>query len=410
MSQPTPVATVSPTSLDRGRLVAWRNAVMVIFALCGLSLSGWLARTPTVRDLLHASTALMGWLAFGVAVGSILGLTLSSHVLAHLGPRRTMLGCLLGMAVGLTVAGFGASVLQQAPVILAGLALYGMGMGMCDVSMNVDGAATERAMGKSVMPLFHAAFSAGTMLGAGVGALAEHLHVPVFAHMVAVGVVLVVGGAMAVRHLAPHPDAPAEDAAKPGWRDRLSMWTDRRTLLIGLIVLGFAFAEGSANDWLALAMVDGHGTSHSTGGLFLGLFLTAMTLGRILGVRAIDRLGRVVVLRATGALAVLGLLVVIFAGPVWLVALGAVCWGLGASLGFPIGMSAAADDPATAAARVSAVATIGYVAFLVGPPVIGFLGEHVGLLHALLVVLVLVGVAAMCAPAARTPLEASDAR
>ncbi|HWR85633.1 MAG TPA: MFS transporter, partial [Rhodoglobus sp.] len=74
-----------------------------------------------------------------------------------------------------------------------------------------------------------------------------------------------------------------------------------------------------------------------------------------------------------------------------------------ASLGFPIGMSAAADDPRNAAARVSAVATIGYAAFLVGPPVIGVLGEQIGILYALLVVLVLCALGAFLAGAAREP-------
>ena len=90
-------------------------------------------------------------------------------------------------------------------------------------------------------------------------------------------------------------------------------------------------------------------------------------------------------------------------------AIAAVLWGLGAALGFPIGMSAAADDPRTAAARVSAVATIGYFAFLVGPPVIGFLGEHVGLLNALLVVLVLCAIGASVAGSAREPRDGASA-
>ena len=80
-----------------------------------------------------------------------------------------------------------------------------------------------------------------------------------------------------------------------------------------------------------------------------------------------------------------------------------VSWGLGSALGFPVGMSAAADDPKTAAARVSAVATIGYLAFLVGPPLVGFVGEQVGLLNALLIVLGLVAVAGIVSPAAREP-------
>jgi fucose permease len=162
-----------------------------------------------------------------------------------------------------------------------------------------------------------------------------------------------------------------------------------------------AFAEGSANDWLTLAMVDGHGLDNAGGALMFGVFVTAMTAGRLGGVFLLDRFGRVPVLRGSALLAIVGLVIVIFGESLPLIVVGIVLWGLGSSLGFPVGMSAAADDPRTAAARVSAVATIGYVAFLVGPPLIGVLGEHVGILRALLVVLVLVVAAGLASGAAR---------
>lgn len=126
-----------------------------------------------------------------------------------------------------------------------------------------------------------------------------------------------------------------------------------------------------------------------------------MTAGRLGGVLLIDRFGRVPVLRVSFLLAAAGLFVIIFVPDPGVATIGAIAWGLGAALGFPIGMSAAADDPKTAAARVSAVATIGYLAFLAGPPAIGFLGEHVGLLNALVLVLVLCVVGALVANAAR---------
>lgn len=399
----THVAGVPAPALTRRELSRWRNAVFAIFALNGLAISTWLSRTPRVRDLLHASTAEMGWIVFGIAVGSIVGLTLSSHLLATFGARRTILVTVLGSAVGLLIAGFGASTLENPVVVVAGLVVFGMSNGALDVSMNVEGAAAERALNRTVMPLFHAAFSGGTMVGAGLGALAEKLGVPVLAHVSIVAVGLIIGGFISITRLQLHPDAqPAETLAAEGWRDRLAIWKDRRTLLIGLVVLGMAFAEGSANDWLALAMVDGHGVSNSSGALILGVFLTAMTVGRIVGVKVLDRFGRVPVLRATAVLAVVGLAIVIFT-PTPVAIFGVVLWGLGASLGFPVGMSAAADDPATAGARVSAVATIGYVAFLVGPPLLGFLGEHIGLLRALLLVLVLVALAGVMSSAAREP-------
>src|SRR4030095_1970233 len=113
------------------------------------------------------------------------------------------------------------------------------------------------------------------------------------------------------------------------------------------------------------------------------VFSAAMMVGRIVGGPLIDKFGRVALLRITGAAAALGLAIVIFVPVIPIAVVGVILWGLGASLGFPVGMSAAADDPRTAAASVSAVATVGYAAFLIGPPLIGFVGEHIGVLNAL---------------------------
>jgi MFS family permease len=177
----------------------------------------------------------------------------------------------------------------------------------------------------------------------------------------------------------------AEGAALgPAARTR-SAWLEPRTLLIGLVTLVAAFTEGTANDWLAVAFVEGHDLPAWAGVLAFATFLSFMTVGRLLGTRWLDTYGRVPVLRVTFALAVLGSLLVVFGSP-WLAFVGAAVWGVGVSLGFPVGMSASADDPARAGARMSVVATIGYLAFIAGPPALGFLGDHVGVLRSLLAV------------------------
>jgi MFS family permease len=174
-------------------------------------------------------------------------------------------------------------------------------------------------------------------------------------------------------------------------------------LLIGVLVLGMAFAEGSANDWLALAMTDDRGFDDAQGALMFGVFAVAMTVGRIAGVPLLDRFGRVPVLRVAVAASAAGLAVVILVPIVPIMVVGIVVWGLGAALGFPVGMSAAGDDPVGAAARVSAVATIAYCAFLVGPPILGFVGEQIGILNSLWIVFALIVIAGFAVPAARKP-------
>lgn len=403
---------IQPTyagGLSRRQVVAWRNAIFAIFMICGVTLSTWVSRIPSVRDAFQADTATVGLLAFAIAVGSIAGLVTSSHLISRLGAARTIAWTLSTGALGLIVAAFGATINPNFAVTAIGLGLFGASFGICDVAMNVSGAAQERVLGRPIMPIFHAFFSFGTMAGAALSVLAETIGLSIAAHVAAVAVLMALTVALATRHLQSEhivedgAEVVADDDHSKTWRGRLSIWRDPRTIFIGLIVLGMAFTEGSANDWLALAMVDGHGVDNSTGALIFGIFVTAMTAGRLAGVKVLERFGRVPVLRGTAILAVIGLIIVIF-GPNPVVAtIGVVLWGLGASLGFPVGMSAAADDPKTAAARVSAVATIGYFAFLVGPPAIGFLGQHFGLLNGLLAVLVLVAVAGLASGAAREP-------
>ena len=185
-----------------------------------------------------------------------------------------------------------------------------------------------------------------------------------------------------------------------------SAWLEPRTLLIGLMVLAAAFAEGTANDWMAVAFVDGHQLDNALGVVALAVFLSFMTAGRILGTGLLNRYGRVLVLRAMFAAAVLGCLLVVFGNPV-VAFIGAAIWGVGASLGFPVGMSAAADDPVRAPLRISVVATIGYLAFLAGPPLLGLLGDHFGVLRALLVVGAVSVLALLVTPAAREPEPAA---
>jgi fucose permease len=374
-----------------------------------MGLASWVSRVPAVRDALDASTFEMGILIFGIAFGSIVGLLGSSHLIAHLGARRTMSLCLAVGSAGFTLAGVGATVGPNAVMVFVGLTIFGAGLSITDVAMNVSGAANERALGRTIMPIYHAFFSVGTMIGAGFGALAEFLAVPIVWHMTFIAVVIVVSSQLALRAVQPErfasegAESTSGERDSTSWQERLSIWRDPRILFIGLIVLGMAFAEGSANDWLSLVMVDGYGVRNDIGALMFGVFVTAMTIGRLAGVIVLDRFGRVPVLRGSAVLAIVGLVMVIFGPALWVAIIGIVFWGLGSSLGFPVGMSAAADDPATAAARVSAVATIGYVAFLIGPPIIGALGEAVGLLNALIAVLVLVVIAGLASGAAREP-------
>jgi fucose permease len=236
------------------------------------------------------------------------------------------------------------------------------------------------------------------------------MHVPVGLHLAGVAVLLVAALPWFLRSFLPRAAEQSDD--EPAAADRNAgsrapakagigaAWRESRTLLIGVVVFAAAFTEGTANDWVAVAFADGYDVPRWVGVLGFAVFLTFMTLGRVLGTRLLDAYGRIPVLRLLFVAAVVGCVLVVFGGPI-LAFVGAAVWGVGASLGFPVGMSAAADDPQRAAARMSVVSTIGYSAFLSGPPLLGFLGDHVGVLRSLLVVGAMAVIALLVVPAVR---------
>ena len=392
----------------RAAVPAATRATYVAFIGSGFTFANWAARIPQVRDRFHLSSAQLGFVLLAIAVGSLVALPLAGVIVHRFGSRRTVAAMAVLAGVGLAIAALG--YLVGVPPVLAGLALFGFANGAWDVAMNVQGAAVERRLGRAIMPRFHAGWSVGTVAGALLGAGMVALAVPVTAHLLTVSVVSTLAVAVTARGFL--PDTDADSAAghpepAPAHTAALRRWLESRTLLIGVIVLAFTLAEGAGNDWIAVSLIDGYQVPAAVSTVGFAVFLAAMTAGRWFGPAYLDRYGRVTVLRVLAALAVGG--IVLFSLGPWtpLAFAGAVLWGVGASLGFPVGMSAAADEPAAAAGRVSVVASIGYCAFLAGPPVIGFLGEHVTVLHALLLVAGLLSLACVLTGAVR-PLPPGD--
>jgi fucose permease len=385
-------------------VIAARNGVAAVFGLNGLAVASWFARIPAARDALDLTPGELGLLMLTLSAGALLALPVAGMVAHRLGAARTVATAALSMAAGLVLAGVAAGAWGWVPAVGVGLFAIGFGAGSCEVAMNVEAAAVERQLRRTIMPRFHAAWSLGTVAGAGLGAAAARLGTPIAVHLAVIAAVVGAGTLVAVRSFLPEEPAAAEGPAKgSGLR---AAWREPRTVLIGLLVLVMAFTEGTANDWLAVAFVDGHGVSEAAGAASFGVFVAAMTVGRTVGTVALDRWGRLKVLWTTMAFAAAGALVTVYADSFPLALAGVALWGLGACLGFPVGMSAAADEESRAPARVSVVAVIGYTAFLAGPPLVGLLGDRVGVLRALLVVPLLIVPALALVPAMRPPRAA----
>ena len=397
----TPAQQSNPPTAPQ-TVVAARNGDLLVFAMNGFAFASWMSRVPDVREILDLTPGMLSVLLLSVSAGSLLGLPVAGRIAHRFGAVASVRIGLSLVAPGIVLAALAVQFEVGRFWAMPGLFLVGLGMGVWDVAQNLEGTVIERALDKAIMPWFHAAFSGGTVLAALIGAGLVWLKVPLLVHLGVVAVLTVVAVWWGTGRFLPSQSTSddVEDAASAPAVAQRSAWSEPRTLLIGVMVLAAAFTEGTANDWMAVAFVDGHDVDKALGVLALAVFLTFMTAGRVLGAGLLDRYGRVPVLRVLFASAIVGCLLVVF-GNTWLAFIGCAIWGVGASLGFPVGMSAAADDPERAAMRLSVVATIGYTAFLAGPPLLGFLGDHFGILNALLAVGAISALAILIVPVAK---------
>lgn len=413
--------------------------MLIVFTMFGFGFGNWLARLPAIRDHLSASTIEMSIIGLSIAIGSVGGLLFAGHSVTWLGPRRAILVTVIGQVTFMSLGGL----LLWAGYLVAGLivlAFFGVCFSTGDVAMNVSGAAAERALGKSRMPILHGGYSLGGVTAMGTGALAEHFNVSVPVHLTLVFALILVLVLVALRniprvepvtHASPDPhsdlhsdlltdratntntgpmhvvtpelatELAAAATAGPQPSARYNPWRDKRIVIIGFVVLSMGLTEGTATDWLPLALADHRGFTNSSAALVLGVFFAAMMLTRMTGGWILDRFGRVAVLRGGAVLVALSIILINAVPFAWASVAAAVLWGIGCALGFPIGVSAAADNPATAVRAVATVSAIAYGSYLLGPMAIGFLGQSFGLLTAFLPLIAFLGFVFFAAGAAR---------
>lgn len=401
-----------------------RWALLGLFAVNGLTLSAWLARVPAIRDALGLSPAQLGTVLLASSLGGLGTMAVAPRIVARFGQRTTirLFGSLFGVAyllMGLAAA------TASLPLLALGLFVNGVAFATTNLTINLGSADVERRVGRPILSQFHAAFSIGTVIGSLSGAAAAALDVSLHAQFAAMAVVAVAWRLWAARRLLPPsmsaaalPGGAAAQAGSAAGREStdrptstsrtgrgtipaggglLATWREPRAVLIGAIVLMAVVSEFAANDWLALAMVDGRGTRESVAALVFALFVGAMTIVRLVGSVLLARFGRVAVLRGGALVSIAGVLLFVLSPTVPLAALGAVAWGAGAALNFPIAVSASSDDAARAAHRIAVMSMFAAVAPLIEPLGIGLLADQVGVRYALLAIvgaLVLIAVTA----------------
>jgi fucose permease len=369
---------------ERARLL-----LIGVFGISGVMAFSWLARIPSVRDQLSLTPADLGLILLVGSIGALVTVFSAPALLARFGSSPVFATGAVVNALGFVLIGAGTA---MGSLWVFGLAIVinGIGGSLLTVPMNVESARIEQAHGRSVIPHFHAAFSAGAVGGSILGAVASSAGVPVWLQFSVVAVAVGALRLAALRAGLVMPGAPvkarAELAKAPAV---LSVWREPRAILIGVLAFAAAISEGAANNWLSLAFVDGFGATEAFGGIVLGVFIGTMTIVRVFGSRAIDGLGRVASVQLSCVLAIAGLAAFGLSTSPQLALVGVALWGSGTALCFPLAVAAASDEPAGAQARVSMMASLASVAVMTAAPLIGVVAVAFGgPQHALLVVVV----------------------
>ncbi|MFK4122316.1 MFS transporter [Streptomyces longwoodensis] len=378
--------------LSRLRLV-----LTVFFALDGFVFAGWVVRIPDIKEQTHASAGALGLALLGVSAGAVVTMTLTGRLCRRYGSHRVTVVCAVLLSLSVALPPLTHSALALGLVLLA----FGAAYGSINVAFNSAAVDLVAALRRPIMPSFHAAFSLGGMVGAGLGGLVAGLLTPT-EHLFCLTLVGLLVTALAaptlLRHEPPRRPDP-EPGPGPGTPSRAAGGHRRLVVVFGLIALCTAYGEGAMADWGALHLKQDLGTSAGVAAAGYACFALAMTLGRLTGTTLLERLGRTRTVVVGGSTAAVGMLAGSLAPSPWAALAGYAVTGLGLANLFPVaveraGALAGPDGVATAS-------TLGYGGMLLGPPAIGFLAEWLSLSAALTSVAVLAGIAALIGFAVR---------
>ena len=352
-------------------------AVALLFAVNGLIIGGYGGALPSIRERLGIDATGIAVLLFTAGLAGIVAMQIVGRLSDSLGARTVALAglpLLIGAAVTFAFA-------STYPIALVGAVLLGLGNGTMDVAMNALGVQVESARRRPIMSTFHALWSVGGFVGAGlVLILATLLGLNGAAIVLPLMLTLAVLAALVLVVVA---RITPVSAAEPHTVDGVRTKIPRVAWLLAIMALAFGLSEGTALDWSALHVTEVAQVDSTTGALGLVAVSGFMVAIRLLGDRLVARFGRRAVVRFGGVTAAIGYLGVALVSSLPLLLVG---WSL---VGFGVGMIApqvyAAAGHAGGGRVLALVVTFGYAAFLSGPAAVGFLVNHLGLQHTMIV-------------------------
>jgi MFS family permease len=361
-------------------------------------IGGWAAQIPLVKERLAVGHGALGLALLGMAAGAMIAMPLAGAAISRVGSAAVTRASTLAFCLALPLP-----VLAPNLVLLAmALLVFGAANGVMDVAMNAHGVAVERRLGRPIMSSCHGMFSVGGLAGAGLAALL----LPVMEPVLLAGLTTAIALGIAVLAL-PHllPAGVDMNTGEPAFG-----LPNQASLALGALCFLAMSGEGAVLDWSALHLEGELGMSPEFAAIGFAAFSATMAAGRFTGDWMRGHFGAVILVRVSAFVAAAGLTLALLAPIPALAIAGFAIVGLGVANLVPVLFGAAGALPGqSSGSAIAAVATMGYMGFLAGPPVIGLVAEQTSLQLALgLVVLacIIIGVAAAAASPAGNPAVA----
>jgi len=344
----------------------YRITVSAFFFVAGLTFSSWASRIPDIKEKLQLSDAALGTILFALPVGLITSLPISGYLVSKFGSRRLVIASSLLYPITLLLLGGAGNSWQ----LVGGLFLFGLWSNLMNIAMNTQAVSVEGLYGKSIMASFHGLWSLAGFTGALAGTFFVSNEIAPIWHF---SVIIVVAMLMVfVSYKYVMPDNPEDKAQKAP----LFAKPDKQLWILGLIAFCCLMCEGAMADWSGVYFQKVVNTPASMMTIGYLAFTSTMATGRFLGDGLVRRLGVVKMLQLSGSLIAGGLLISILFPFIVPATIGFLLVGFGVSSVVPIvyGLAGRSTTMPTSVA-LAAVSTIGFLGFLLGPPVIGFIAE-----------------------------------
>ncbi|MES0133218.1 MFS transporter [Mesorhizobium sp. M0029] len=355
-----------------GLRLAPQHRVYAGFAIYSFAMGQIFPRLPDIKHAMGIGDGTLGLSLIGTPIGTLTALTLAAPILERIGFRRALLGLVPLLSVVFAIA-----VHAPGPLALF-LMLFPVGLmiGSVEIILNVEADRTEFLLKRRIMNRAHSFWSIG-FFGAGLfGAALAHLgispqlHLAIVVPMVATGIALFLGG---------YEPAPSRFAGNDETAPRLARPTLPILVLVA-VTLSAMLMEGASIDWSAIYMRTVFDAGPFVAGFTVALFAFSQAATRFFADSFVDRHSPSGVARVLLATMAVGVLLVFFSPAPLVSMLGFALLGIGSSAIFPLAISAAAQrTDRSAAINVAALSQISFVAFLLGPPLLGFVSDHWGI-------------------------------